>query len=290
MKSLIEIAVNSMKNIMRLCVFIASVTAFGAIASSPYSIDTSNFIKPSELAALNEQCSNSASPENKLIAVYEIVKSTHSRGKLDHALQITLLRNGNEVAHQYPQTGITESWQLNQANQIKSTRFFDLHERAIEYQPGEKVHGKSESDWSYRNQLISDSLLKKFTTTNTINEGCGRIETKIFSSDGLTMKITWLPELSLINSFTITEKKTDSIVESWSLKSLGLFSGQITPFFKSRYDYYATDYADIGDDHTDPFLTSMMNLGFIEHGASGFYDTNGNPMADEPNNKNLHSH
>lgn len=290
MKSLIEIAVNSMKNIMKLCVFIASVTAFGALANSPFSIDTSKFVKPSALVALNEQCSKSASPANKLIAAYEIVNSSRSRDKLDTALKVTLVRNGNEVAHQYPQTGITESWQLNQANQIKSTRFFDMHERAIEYQPGEKVHGKSESDWSYRYQLISDSLLKKFTTTKSINEGCGRIETKTFSNDGFTMKITWLPELSLINSFAITEKKTDSIVESWSLKSLDLSGEQITPFFKSRYDYYATDYADIGDDHTDPFLTKMMNLGFIEHGASGFYDTNGNPMADDHNNKNRHSH
>ncbi|AEP29585.1 hypothetical protein [Brumicola nitratireducens] len=290
MKSLIEIAVNSMKNIMKLCIFITSVTAFGALASSPLSIDTSKFVKPSEIAAINEQCLSSASPKSKLIAVYEIVSNTHSRDKSDLALQITLLRNGNEVAHQYPQTGITESWQLNQASQIKSTRFFDLHERAIEYQPGEKVHGKSESDWSYRNQLISDSLLKKFTTTNSINEGCGRIETKTFSNDGLTMEITWFPELSLINSFAITEKETDSIVESWSLQSVDLSGEQITPFFKSRYDYYATDYADIGDDHTDPFLTKMMNLGFIEHGASGFYDTNGNPMADDHNNKNHHSH
>jgi hypothetical protein len=290
MKPLIETAVNSMKNIMKLCVLIVSVTAFGALANTPFSINTSKFVKPNELVALNEQCSKSASPANKLIAEYEIVNSSRSRDKLDTALQVTLVRNGNEVAHQYPQTGITESWQLNQANQIKSTRFFDMHERAIEYQPGEKVHGKSESDWSYRNQLISDSLLKKFTTTNSIHEGCGRIETKTFSNDELTMEITWFPGLSLINSFAITEKKTDSIVESWSLKSVDLSGEQITPFFKSRYDYYATDYADIGDDHTDPFLTKMMNLGFIEHGASGFYDTNGNPMADDHNNKNRHSH
>lgn len=290
MKYSLENAVNSIINILKLCVFIASAATFAALANSSFSIDTSKLIDPSDLVALNEQCSNTTMPESKLIAVYEIVNNTDSRDKLDPALQITLVRNGSEVAHQYPQTGITESWQLNQANQIKSTRFFDLHERAIEYQPGEKVHGKSESDWPYRNQLISDSLLKKFTTTTVTNEGCGRLETKTFNSDGLTMEITWFPELSLVNSFSITEKKSDSILESWSLKSLDLSSKQIAPFFKSRYNYFATDYADIGDDHTDPFLTKMMNLGFIEHGASGFYDTNGNPMADDPKNKNRHSH
>jgi hypothetical protein len=290
MKSVIEIAINSMKHIMRLCFFIPSVAAFGALADNSYNIDTSTFIKPSELMLLNEQCSSSVSPANKLIAVYEITKNTNSNDQLERALQITLVRNGNEVAHQYPQTGITESWQLNQADQIKSTRFFDLHERAIEYQPGEKVHGKSESDWSYRNQLISDSLLSRFTTTTVINEGCNRLETKQFSDDGLLMDITWFPELRLVSRFIIKEKDSDSIVESWSLKRLTLSNKQIAPFFKSRYAYYATDYADIGDDHTDPFLTKMMNLGFIEQGASGFYDTQGNPMSGDSTKNNHHSH
>ncbi|MFT6088105.1 MAG: hypothetical protein ACJA11_003378 [Glaciecola sp.] len=290
MKSLAEITVNSMKNIMRLGLFIASVTAFGAFANSPYNIDTSDFIKPSELMLLNEQCSNPVSPASKLIAVYEIAKSANSSDRLEQKLQVTLIRNGNEVAHQYPQTGITESWQLNQAKQIKSTRFFDLHERAIEYQPGEKVHGKTESDWSYRNQLISDSLLKKFTTTNVINEGCNRIETKQLNDGRLSMDITWFSELRLVSSFIIKEKDSPRILESWSLKSLTLSNKQITPFFKSRYAYYATDYADIGDDHTDPFLTKMMNLGFIEHGASGFYDTQGNPMSGDSTKNNSHTH
>jgi hypothetical protein len=290
MKSLAEIAVNSMKHITRLSAFIASVAAFGALADSSYNIDTSKFIQPSELILLNEQCSNSVSPASNLIAVYEIAKSTNANDGLEHALQITLVRNGNEVAHQYPQTGITESWQLNQASQIKSTRFFDRHERAIEYQPGEKVHGKSESDWSYRNQLISDSLLSKFTTTAVTNEGCNRLETKQFSKDGLLMDITWFPELRLVSRFTIKQKDADSIVESWSLKRLTLSNNQITPFFKSRYAYYATDYADIGDDNTDPFLTKMMNLGFIEQGASGFYDTKGNPMAGDSTNNSGHTH
>ena len=38
--------------------------------------------------------------------------------------------------------------------------------------------------------------------------------------------------------------------------------------------------ADIGDDHTDPFLTNMVNQGFIEAGASGFYDQNGNAIGE----------
>jgi hypothetical protein len=110
-------------------------------------------------------------------------------------------------------------------------------------------------------------------------------------NDGrLSMDITWFSELRLVSSFIIKEKDSPRILESWSLKSLTLSNKQITPFFKSRYAYYATDYADIGDDHTDPFLTKMMNLGFIEHGASGFYDTQGNPMSGDSTKNNSHTH
>ena len=100
------------------------------------------------------------------------------------------------------------------------------------------------------------------------------------------MDLTWFSELRIVNTFTIKDTLAGTILESWSLQSVQLDSDKISHFFKSRHSYFSTDFADIGDDHTDPFLTKMMNLGFIEKGASGIYDTQGNPMM----NKNAHSH
>jgi hypothetical protein len=142
------------------------------------------------------------------------------------------------------------------------------------------VHGKTETDWSYRNQLISDSLLNKFTTTKVSNEGCNRLESKTYTDRQITMDLTWFSELRIVNTFSIKDKQSGTTLESWSLQSIELSSDQIVPFFNTRHAYLATDFADIGDDHTDPFLTNMMNLGFIESGASGFYDTQGNAMTD----------
>ena len=42
--------------------------------------------------------------------------------------------------------------------------------------------------------------------------------------------------------------------------------------------YGTTDYTNIGDNESDPFLISMINLGFIEDHAHGFYDSKGNIM------------
>ena len=148
------------------------------------------------------------------------------------------------------------------------------------------MHGKTESDWSYRNQLISDSLLNKFTTIKISNEGCGRIEKKTYTNHKITMDLTWFSELRIVKTFTVKDALSGTVLESWSLQSVQLRSDEILNFFKSRHSYFSTDFADIGDDHTDPFLLKMMNLGFIEEGASGFYDIQGNAMID----KKGHSH
>ena len=64
----------------------------------------------------------------------------------------------------------------------------------------------------------------------------------------------------------------------WQQQSLSHEQADINAFFASRYGYQTTDYADIGDDHTDPFLTNMVHQGFIEAGASGFYNASGEAL------------
>ena len=39
--------------------------------------------------------------------------------------------------------------------------------------------------------------------------------------------------------------------------------------------YELTDYADIGDNESDPFLAKMINLGFIQDTHPGFYNSQG---------------
>ncbi|MFT6329205.1 MAG: hypothetical protein ACJAYN_001135 [Bermanella sp.] len=286
MKFLFLLTLRSIQNLNNKRLLIVGIIAFSTQAYGNSTIGAETPLKPTSLSlSIQHQCSDPASSASHLIAEYEIVKyaivkSDTSSNKLNQAIQLVLVRNSNEVAHQYPQTEITESWQLNHAEQIKSVRFFDKHARAIEYQPNERVHGKTETDWSYRNQLISDSLLNKFTTTKVSNEGCNRLESKTYTNRQITMHLTWFSELRIVNTFSIKDKQSGATLESWSLQSIQLSSDQITPFFKTRHGYLATDFADIGDDHTDPFLTNMMNLGFIEFGASGFYDTQGNAMTD----------
>ncbi|MBT0586596.1 hypothetical protein KIU71_09250 [Alteromonas sp. SM 2104] len=201
------------------------------------------------------------------------IETNDSAGNVKET-SLILWRKGKEVAHQYPQTGITEAWQLIKGNRLKPIRFFDHFERAIEYQPGETVHGKRETDWSNRYQLISDSVLSKMTNygqESTIASEC-KLAQKVAHIGDTTLTLNWLTNQKLIKQFHI-KKGNQSVV--WTLESVESDVDKINAFFETRHNYYVTDFADIGDDHTDPFLTQMVTQGFIEHGASGFYNDKG---------------
>lgn len=186
--------------------------------------------------------------------------------------ELILWRQGDTVAHQYPQTHITETWYLSKNQQIKPTRYFDEYQRAIEYQPGEQVHGKSERDWLYRYQLVSENLLAQMTLKQESGSGCERQQVFVHHSTNSSIELTWLPEQQLLSHFRWQKAE---VSEEWQLVAQNHDEKTIKTFFNKLDQYKSTDYADIGDDHSDPFLTKMVTLGFVEHGASGFYDTQG---------------
>ncbi len=86
----------------------------------------------------------------------------------------------------------------------------------------------------------------------------------------------WDVEQSLLLEYSWQQ---DNKKEMWTLTEVNHDAKEVDRFFAQRSQYQTTDFADIGDDHSDPFLTKMVTLGFIEKGASGFYDDKGNALA-----------
>ncbi|WP_411026644.1 hypothetical protein, partial [Salmonella sp. s54395] len=64
--------------------------------------------------------------------------------------------------------------------------------------------------------------------------------------------------------------------QQWQLVSLQRASMSDT--FDRWREWPSTDFADVGDNEADSFLRKMIALGFVEHGASGFYQADGKPM------------
>jgi hypothetical protein len=89
------------------------------------------------------------------------------------------------------------------------------------------------------------------------------------------IELQWLVESQLISYYSWQKGNNQEV---WQLQNLHHDAALIDDFFSQRADYQGTDFADSGDDHSDPFLIKMVTPGFIEHGASGFYDDKGNAL------------
>ncbi len=198
------------------------------------------------------------------------IKYSIDNKALNKQTELHLYRTERAVAHHYPATQITEAWELNAANMIKPTRFFDAHARAIEYQPNESVHGKIEKDFSYRYQLISERVLQKAHVEKTVSEGCQLAQVLHVKTKNREFEVEYLPNIKTVVSFVMKDLN-GNILERWKLTEKSSDRTIAVSFFDVRYAYQSDDFADIGDAHHDPFLNSMVNLGFIEAGASGFY-------------------
>ncbi|CAA0091958.1 Uncharacterised protein [Zhongshania aliphaticivorans] len=188
---------------------------------------------------------------------------------------MVLWRRANTVAEQYPERKITELWERNHSKSIKLNRYFDEYERGIEYAPSEIREVKTNDDWSMKNQLIDNSLLAKMSLSKQSGSGCEREELYTLKDQHQTITLTWLPEYRLVKSY---QRNANNMVSNWTLSKKSTDIKTIDRFFDTHLSYQTTDYADIGDNESDPFLRKMINLGFVEHGGSGMYDAQGHEM------------
>lgn len=214
-------------------------------------------------------------PVDKLAAVYTVESLSAGGNKLRSSEIISLWRNGNEVAQEYHNRNITDIWTLVSDGRIRPVRYFDGDQRAIEYQPNEVSAEHDGRDWSSKFQFVSNALLGQMRLINSTGRDCDLIEFYQLETKNSFIELEWLPNKKLVNKFA--EENGDKII-SYTLSEIITDDKQINEKFLSWGSYQATDYADIGDDHSDPFLLKMVNLGFIEHGASGFYNSDGSAI------------
>lgn len=203
------------------------------------------------------------------------VTTVDTTDKQASVTRLSLWRNHNQVAHEYPDAQITESWERVSNGTLKLSRYFDAYQRGIEYQPYDINNGKGETDWRQKFQLISDDLKDKMQLRSSTGKGCEKTEEYTLKLDARQLWLEWLPEQQLVKSY---REETPHKTTTWKLDTIITDAEQIRRVFAERNDYQTTDYADIGDNESDPFLLKMINLGFVKHGSSGFYDADGHAM------------
>ncbi len=178
------------------------------------------------------ECTDAVSSDSLGIR-YEVVVT---RGEEERVEQITLWRIGDRLLQERNERQLAELWESTRNGGVHLVRYFDGHERAIEYQPEDlKVPG----DRPVAERLALFEAL------------CDEGEATLQQGETLTV---------------------------WRRLEIVSDPATVQAAFDRRASYLSTDYADIGDNESDPFLLRMINLGFIEHGGSGFYDADGHDM------------
>ena len=197
------------------------------------------------------------------------VKSTAAANSKPVSQSLNLWRNQQQVAHE--NDVMTELWQHLANNQIRPIRYFNAQQRGIEYQPSE-VRGVQ--NWSAKTQLVDNHLIEKMTLVSTQGTGCDEVKNYTLSENGNDFTLAFFTHSKLVKTFSTSTKKSQTTT-LLSLNNVNTNEPLISAQFAQWDRFQTTDYADIGDNEGDPFLAKMINLGFIEHSATGFYNQQG---------------
>ncbi|WNO08724.1 hypothetical protein [Teredinibacter sp. KSP-S5-2] len=208
-------------------------------------------------------------------AEYSIAHSKAHAKQTENKEHLNLWRLPKRVGHEHVEQKRFIEWMQAGTKKIRKTDYFDANKRGIEYYPEDLEEREAQSDWSIYNQFITEEFIASLSPVNTVGKGCDTLVSYQGSKQNAKFELTWFPHKKIIQSFTIL---TPTLITEWKLEKLHSDQTMIKQQFAQRSQYQLTDYADIGDNESDPFLLSMINLGFVKHGASGFYNAQGESM------------
>ncbi|WP_051435661.1 hypothetical protein [Shewanella fidelis] len=194
--------------------------------------------------------------------------------------RFTLLRNAEQVIYQHNDVSF-ELWN----KQGEYVRYFPKQQRSISYRKGDLLSLNMQFDYQQLSQLIAPKTLQQLTLvsaqqatqqeTGAIDLTC--LQAKHYRNEQhqhQQLQLTWLPELALPATMTMVQ---DGQQLKFQLVALTPLSS--TQFAEHTANYRDMDFADVGDNESDPFIAQMIHQGFIQHGSSGFYDSQGNALS-----------
>lgn len=183
--------------------------------------------------------------------------------------ELKIYRQDQRVLRVFSVKGMTEGWNKTPTGRLKLTRYFDMDKQGIEYQPGEE-ESLGKKTWQQIQMGVPPNITQHMNLVSTQGTGCQLIET--YESPDKKETYSWYPQRQVLLQYN--SERGNPL--SWTLTSDK--TGNFDQAFALREEYRLIDYADIGDREDDPFVKKMINWGFIDHGASGFYDHHGHAL------------
>lgn len=188
------------------------------------------------------------------VADYEI-----STSKKDTVVRY--YRLDNRIAYEYKDQKITEIWEKSTNNQAQLIRAFDKDKRSIEYDPIDVRMEKQSSSWDIHKNLANPKLFN-LKNPQVLQIGSCRYEHYEEIIDGKKIIMDYEANNNILISLKV--KKLNIMLYSYKLKDIKGINKKVN-HVKTAISYDSTDFADIGDNESDPFFTKMITLGFVTY-------------------------
>jgi len=169
---------------------------------------------------------------------------------------LRLLRSASRVMHIHPQSRTADMWELNARGTVHFSRFYDAEQRGIEFYQA-AAEPASQFDWEQVWQLAPEAVRTDNPPQRIEQQsGCARVENYHYEKDGLEYELDWLSEQQLVLAMVMTR---DGQRVSWALERVVEQADTLPREYQRRAAYITIDFADLGDQESDPFFRSMKH-------------------------------
>ncbi|RTR34580.1 hypothetical protein [Shewanella atlantica] len=224
--------------------------------------------KPQQMPAPSFECA-SLSPSN-IDARYAVFSSQSQPGYEVSDREIRLIKSQNRVIYKKSPIAF-EAWDRNG----EYVRYFPQELRSITYRPSDLRSLNMSYDLEQLFHLVSPKLKSQLRPAESIERSCFTVNQYQGQQDGQEIELEWIASLSLPYRLTIGQGQQRTTYRLISANNINA-----DEFNALTRDYNDLDFADVGDSESDPFIAKMITQGFIQHGNSGFYDSNGNQLSE----------
>lgn len=195
---------------------------------------------------------------------YQIDNNSQRSGTLE------ILRHGKDTALYNPDRQIGEWWVLADSKRPRFHRLFGEQQRRIDYTTGDlRALGVNVNVDSIESFAMAP-LLSRLQAGEPVAD-CPAARHYRGEINGSHYEVHWHPALKLP---LLLETKKAGQTRRWQASAL-INEPTVNQRFGQWLDYQPTDFADIGDMETDPFLAKLITQGFVEHAHPTAYNSDG---------------
>jgi len=216
-------------------------------------------------------CQPPQAEPDRLVANYRIHQHN---GPKETTSELQFVRLADEVLRIRPAMQTAELWRRGDNERNEFYRYFLDAKRTVYYPAGDLLALNIHRSWQSANSLVDKQVLPLLEAVGEEQVFCQTARHYRGELQGRQLELLWLTSLELPAYLKIRNR--DNVYEL-QLEGFGQ-PAEIERQLASWRRFDSIDYADVGDSESDPFIAKMIRQGFIEHGASGMYDSNGHPI------------